>query len=55
MQYKWIIQEVQQERIIVNFVGIGLIKADGLIKPLQRTKHMEFIKQLGLVTLLVGL
>lgn len=45
----WIRQEVQQERIIVNWVPTDRMVADGLTKILPRQRHEQFIKLLRMV------
>ena len=45
----WLRQEVQDNRLIINWVPTGDMPADGLTKALSRQKHESFIRQLGLV------
>jgi len=44
----WLRQEVQQEKIDVEWVSTGEMKADGLTKPLPRQAFQRFIQQLNL-------
>ena len=55
VRYKWITQAVKKGDVTVQFVATNLMKADGFTKPLLRTKHAEFVKQLGLTTPPMGL
>jgi hypothetical protein len=45
----WLRQEVQSNRITVQWVSTNTMPADGLTKPLPRQKHKKFIQLLGLV------
>ena len=48
LRYKWIIEKVTGGFFNLGHVGTADMAADGLTKPLQREKHRQFVKQLGL-------
>jgi hypothetical protein len=45
----WLRQEAEAGNIAVRWVPTAEMKADGLTKVLNKEKHQEFVKQLGLV------
>jgi len=45
----WLRQEVQEDRISVQWISTNNMPADGLTKPLTRQKQERFIQLLGLV------
>ena len=45
----WLRQEMQDNRLIINWIPTGDMPADGLTKALSRQKHESFIRQLSLV------
>ncbi|MBE3047272.1 hypothetical protein IMZ48_33080, partial [Candidatus Bathyarchaeota archaeon] len=47
----WLRQEVQQQRIQLEWVPTEAMAADGLTKDLPRQNHVRFLDQLGLVDL----
>ena len=47
----WLRQEVQEKRIMVNWVKTTEIPADGFTKALPRQRHEAFLSQLGLVNI----
>jgi hypothetical protein len=44
----WLRQEVEAERLYVDWKPTAYMPADGLTKVLPQQKHAQFIKQLGL-------
>ena len=47
----WLRQEVQQQRIYLEWVPTREMAADGLTKILTRPKHSRFLDQLGMISL----
>ena len=47
----WLRQEVQQQRIQLEWVSTQEMAADGLTKVLTRPKHSRFLDQLGMISL----
>lgn len=47
----WLRQEVQQQRIQLEWVSTHEMAADGLTKVLTRPKHSRFLDQLGMISL----
>jgi hypothetical protein len=45
----WLRQEVQEGRLLIEWIPTSEMPADGLTKALNRQKHQIFIQQLGLV------
>jgi hypothetical protein len=45
----WLRQEIQADRLNIQWISTLEMPADGLTKALDRQKHKTFIKQLGLV------
>jgi hypothetical protein len=45
----WLRQEVQEDRLKIEWIPTADMPADGLTKALTAQKHLKFIKQLGLV------
>ena len=45
----WLRQEIQANRLNIQWISTLEMPADGLTKALDRQKHKTFIKQLGLV------
>jgi len=45
----WLRQEVQSNRIAVQWVSTSNMSADGLTKALTRQKHERFVQMLGLI------
>jgi len=48
IRYKWIIDRTKKGDFNIQHVSTTNMVADGLTKPLNRIKHIEFVKQLGL-------
>jgi len=49
IRYKWVIEQTAKGFLNVGHVqGIDM-PADGLTKPLQKEKHAEFVRMLGMV------
>jgi hypothetical protein len=46
----WLRQEIQLKNIAVRWLSTSEIPADGLTKRLPGQQHLNFIKQLGLVS-----
>ena len=44
----WLRQEVQQERLKIEWICTADMKADGFTKILPRQKHEHFVRQLNL-------
>lgn len=51
IHHHWLRQEVQAQRIAVNWTATAKMPADGLTKILPTQRHAEFIRMLGLVDL----
>lgn len=49
LRYRYIQQEIANGNVEVTQISTNEQAADSLIKALDKTKHAEFIKQLGLV------
>jgi IS30 family transposase len=49
IHHHWLRQEVQAQRIKINWIPTSRMAADGLTKILPRQKHEFFVKMLGLV------
>ena len=49
----WLRQEVQNERIIIQWTPSNTILTDGLIKMLSSQRHKEFIRLIGLKNILI--
>ena len=47
--HHWLRQEVQEERIKIDWVPTTSMAADGLMKALPYQKHEAFIEQLNLI------
>jgi hypothetical protein len=45
----WLRQEVQKQRLTVDWIGTNEMAADGMTKRLDRQKHQHFVHQIGLV------
>jgi hypothetical protein len=50
----WLRQEVQEGRLRVDWVSTADMPADGLTKALPRQKHDDFVRLLGLSTIVVS-
>jgi hypothetical protein len=48
IHHHWLRQEVQNEKLIVEWVPTAQMAADGLTKPLPRQQHQKFVEMLGL-------
>ena len=45
----WLRQEIQEQRLQINWLATSDMPADGLTKALPRQKHQDFVRQLRLV------
>jgi hypothetical protein len=48
IQYHYIREQVNQNRVFVSYLETQKMVADGLTKPLTTAKHTEFVRMLGL-------
>jgi hypothetical protein len=49
IHHHWLRQEVQHQRLQIDWVPTTEMPADGLTKALSTQKHQAFIQQIGLV------
>jgi RAB protein geranylgeranyltransferase component A len=49
IHHHWLRQEVQDQRLQIDWVPTTEMPADGLTKALSTQKHQAFIQQIGLV------
>jgi hypothetical protein len=47
----WLRQEVQEKRLLIEWLPTAEMPADGFTKALPRQKHEEFVRQLKLTDL----
>ena len=47
----WLCQEVEKDRLTIEWKPTSQMPADGLTKVLSRQKHEDFVRQLGLVNI----
>ena len=49
IRYKWVMEQVEKGELEVRHINGVDMAADGLTKPLQREKHHNFVKMMGIV------
>ncbi len=49
IRYKWVIEQVEKEELEVRYINGVDMATNGLTKPLQREKHHNFVKMMGIV------
>jgi hypothetical protein len=49
IHHHWLRQEVQDQKLQLKWIPTNSMPADGLTKALPTQKHLQFIKQLGLI------
>jgi len=49
VHHHWLQQEVQEDRLRINWMSTTGMPADGLMKALPRQKHEAFVRQIGLI------
>jgi hypothetical protein len=48
IRYKWVMEQVNKGKLVVRHVNGTEMPADGLTKPLNKEKHHNFVKMMGM-------